>query len=110
MKIGCGYRVMHVRGRDYLYFWQYEPRDGRRRQVYDYVGPERDGEARRKVVELLEQYTRRAIEEARRRLQSERLEGMAAARGRIPGILWEGEHGGRTTRARTAVVIARVKC
>jgi hypothetical protein len=80
MQIGCGYRVMDVRGRGYLYFWHYEARDGRRRQVYDYVGPSKDGEARRKVVELLEQYTRRAIEEARRRLQSERVEAMAAAR------------------------------
>ena len=80
MQIGCGYRVMQVRGRDYLYFWHYEPRDGRRRQVYDYVGPAKDGEARRKTVDLLDQYTRRAIEEARRRLQSERIEAMGTAR------------------------------
>ena len=48
--------------------------------MYDYVGPARDGEARRKVVDVLEQYTRRAIEEARRQLQAERIEAMAAAR------------------------------
>ena len=80
MQIGCGYRVMDVRGRAYLYFWHYEPRDGRRRQVYAYVGPARDGEARRKVVELLEQYTKRAIEEARRQLAAERIEAMAVPR------------------------------
>jgi hypothetical protein len=80
MQIGCGYRVMDVRGRPYLYFWHYEPRDGRRRQVYDYVGPARDGDARRKVVDLLEAYTRRAIEEARRQLQAERIGAMAASR------------------------------
>jgi len=80
MQIGCGYRVMDVRGRAYLYFWHYEPKDGRRRQMYDYVGPARDAEARRKVVDLLEQYTRRAIEEARRHLQAERIEAMAASR------------------------------
>ncbi len=80
MQIGCGYRVMRVRGRDYLYFWHYETRDGRRRQLHDYVGPVGDAEARRKVVEALEAYTRRAIEEARRRLQSERVGAMAVAR------------------------------
>ncbi len=80
MQIGCGYRVMHVRGRDYLYFWHYEARDGRRRQVYEYAGPAHDGDARRKVVDSLEAYTRKAIEEARRRLQSERIQAMAPAR------------------------------
>ena len=80
MQIGCGYRVMRVRGRGYLYFWHYESREGRRKQIHDYVGPAGDADARRRVVESLEAYTRRAIDEARWRLQSERVGAMAVAR------------------------------
>ncbi len=80
MQIGCGYRVMKVHGRDYLYLWHYETRDGRRKQIHDYVGPAGDADARRKVVDFLEAYTRRAIEEARRRLQAGRIAAMAVAR------------------------------
>ena len=86
MQIGCGYRVMTVRRRPYLYIWHYESRDGRRKQVHEYIGPAGDADARRKVVEALEAYTRRAVEEARRRLQSERLGAMAAAR-RAPSVI-----------------------
>ena len=80
MQIGCGVRTMTVRNREYLYFWHYEPRDGRRKAVHDYVGPARDPDSGRKAVEALEAYTRKAIEEARRRLQSEKVEAMAGSR------------------------------
>jgi len=80
MQIGCGVRTMTVRNREYLYFWHYETRDGRRKAVHDYVGPARDPDSGRKAVEALEAYTRKAIEEARRRLQSEKVEAMAGSR------------------------------
>ena len=73
-------RTMTVRNREYLYFWHYETRDGRRKAIHDYVGPARDPEAGRKAIEALEAYTRKAIEEARRRLQSEKVEAMAGTR------------------------------
>jgi len=80
MQIGCGVRTMTVRNHEYLYFWHYETRDGRRKAVHDYVGPARDPDSGRRAVEALEAYTRKAIEEARRRLQSEKLEAMAGTR------------------------------
>jgi hypothetical protein len=80
MQIGCGVRTMTVRNREYLYFWHYETRDGRRKAIHDYVGPARDPESGRKAIEALEGYTRKAIEEARRRLASEKVEAMAGTR------------------------------
>jgi hypothetical protein len=71
---------MTVRNREYLYFWHYETRDGRRKAIHDYVGPARDPESGRKAIEALEGYTRKAIEEARRRLASEKVEAMAGTR------------------------------
>jgi len=80
MELGCGMRAMTVKGREYLYVWHYETRDGRRRQVYDYVGPAHDPDARRKAGEALEAYTRKAMDEARRRVQAGRMSAMAAGR------------------------------
>ncbi len=80
MQIGCGVRTMTVKDHDYLYFWHYENREGRRRAVHDYLGPARNPESVKKAIEALEAYTRRAIEEARRRLQSAKVEAAAATR------------------------------
>jgi hypothetical protein len=80
MELGCGIRAMTVKGREYLYVWHYESRDGRRKQVYDYVGPVSDPEARRRAGEALDGYTRKAMEEARRRVQAGRTSAMAAGR------------------------------
>ncbi len=80
MQIGCGVQVKPVKGRDYVYFWHYESRDGRRRAVYDYVGPARHPQSARRAVEALEAYTRKAIEEARRRLQAARAAALASFR------------------------------
>jgi len=80
MQVGCGIRVKPVKGHDYVYFWHYEPREGRRRPVYDYVGPARDPESARKAIEALEAYTRKAIEEARRQLQAAKARAVAGAR------------------------------
>jgi len=80
MQIGCGVRTLRVKNRDYLYFWHYERHNGRRRAVHDYIGPVRDPASARRAIEALEAYTRKAIEEARRRLQSQKVEAFAASR------------------------------
>ena len=87
MELGCGVRVMTVKGRGYLYVWHYESRDGRRKQEFDYIGPATDPEARRKASEVLDAHTRKAMEEARRRLQAGKVGAMAARRGSPPSIL-----------------------
>ena len=70
-----GHCARPIRLRGYV-----QTRDGRRKAIHDYVGPARDPEAGRKAIEALEAYTRKAIEEARRRLQSEKVEAMAGTR------------------------------
>ncbi len=80
MQIGCGIQVKSVKGHDYVYFWHYESRDGRRKAVYDYLGPARDPGSGRRAVEAMEAYARKAIEEARRRLASLRTRAAAAGR------------------------------
>ena len=80
MQLGCGVRTMTVKDREYLYFWHYETRDGRRRAVHDYMGPVRDPDSARRAVDALEAYARKAIEEARRRLASEKAGAVAASR------------------------------
>jgi hypothetical protein len=80
MQIGCGVRTLRVKNHDYLYFWHYESENGRRRAVHDYIGPVRDPATGRKAVDALEAYTRKAIEEARRRLQSEKAEALTRSR------------------------------
>ncbi len=80
MELGCGMRAMTVKGREYLYVWHYETRDGRRKQVYDYVGPAGDANARRRAGDALDAYARRAMDEARRRVQAGRSSAMAAGR------------------------------
>jgi len=80
MELGVGVRVKPVKGRDYLYVWHYEPDGGRRRQVYQYVGPAADADARGRAIDLLEAHARKAIEEARRRIASGRATALASAR------------------------------
>ncbi len=72
MHIGCGFRVKRVKGRDYVYFWHYEPEGGRSRQVYDYLGPRRSLDTIRRLAEALERYYARAGEEMRRGLAAQR--------------------------------------
>jgi hypothetical protein len=60
LMIGCGYCVKTIRERRYLYFWHYEDRGGRRRQVEEYVGASADPRAREKVVRLVAAYADRS--------------------------------------------------
>ena len=63
MHIGCGVYELMVRNRPYLYFWHYEPGDGRRVQIKDYIGPAKASRSRNEAVRRCEAYYRRvAIE------------------------------------------------
>jgi len=68
MQIGCGFRVKAIKGRDYVYFWHYEARDGRSRQVYTYLGPRRSAGTARRLIEAVEGYFARASDDLRRQL------------------------------------------
>jgi len=69
MMIGCGYCVKTIRRRRYLYFWHYEDRDGRRKQVEEYVGPSADPRSREIVVRRVAAYADRVRVEMGRFVQ-----------------------------------------
>ena len=60
MMIGCGYCVKTVRRGQYLYFWHYEDRGGRREQLEEYVGPAKDSKSREEIVRRVAAYADRA--------------------------------------------------
>jgi len=72
MQIGCGFRVKAVKGQDYVYFWRYESRSGRSRQVYIYMGPRRSSGTARRLTEALEAYYAAAGDDLRRQLGGQR--------------------------------------
>ncbi len=67
MQIGCGFRIKEIKGRDYVYFWHYEDRDGRSRQVYEYIGPRRSSNTARRLEATLDSYFARKGAELRGR-------------------------------------------
>src|SRR2546430_12925544 len=56
MQVGCGFRTKPVRGHDYVYFWHYENRGGRSRQVYEYMGPRRSLDTARRLAAAVDAY------------------------------------------------------
>ncbi len=72
MQVGCGFRIMVVKNREYVYFWHYEDRAGRSHQVYRYLGPKRSARTARRLSAAMESYYAGAIEELRRDLASVR--------------------------------------
>lgn len=72
MQVGCGFRVKPVKGRDYVYFWRYEDRGGRSRQVYVYMGPRDSAGTARRLAEALEAYHAGASDGLRRHLARQR--------------------------------------
>ena len=74
MQIGCGVYQLTIRNRPYLYFWHYEPRDGRRAQIKEYVGPAKATRSRDEAVRRCEAYYRRVAAE----LDRTRTETLAA--------------------------------
>jgi len=61
-----------VRGHDYVYFWHYENRSGRSRQVYEYMGPRRSWETARRLAAAVEAYYAGAESNLRRQLVGQR--------------------------------------
>ncbi len=72
MQVGCGFRIMLVKNREYVYFWHYEERAGRSRQVYAYMGPKRSARTARRLSDAMESYYGRAIDALRRDLTERR--------------------------------------
>jgi hypothetical protein len=72
MQIGCGFRVKAMGRQDYIYFWHYEDRAGRSRQVYEYVGPRRSADTARRLAEAVERYYATAADDLRRALARQR--------------------------------------
>ena len=68
MQIGCGFRVKEIKGNEYVYFWHYEDRGGRSRQIHAYVGARRSPATARRLSELLESYYAGARQELARQL------------------------------------------
>ncbi len=72
MQVGCGFRVKEIKGREYVYFWHYEDRGGRSRQIHAYVGPSRSASTGRRLVDLIDAYYARAAQELARDLAGRR--------------------------------------
>lgn len=67
MRLGYGVRVKTSRGREYVDAWHYEDREGRRVQVFEYVGPLADPATEGRVRTLMERFQGKTMEEFRRR-------------------------------------------
>ncbi len=78
MQVGCGFRTREIKGHEYVYFWHYEDRGGRSRQIHVYVGPRRSPGTARRLGDLLESYYARVGQ----RLASE----LAAHRQAVAGL------------------------
>jgi hypothetical protein len=72
MQIGCGFRIKAVKGRDYVYFWHYEDRGGRSRQVYEYMGPRQSPATPGRLEAALASYFAVKGDELRRQLGANR--------------------------------------
>ncbi len=73
MQVGCGFRLKTIKGREYVYFWHYEDRGGRSRQIQAYVGPRRASATARRLGDLLESYYARVGQELARELADPRM-------------------------------------
>ena len=72
MQVGCGFRVKEIKGHDYVYFWHYEDRGGRSRQIHVYVGARRSPATARRLAALLEAYYARVAGDLARELAAHR--------------------------------------
>src|SRR2546425_11782310 len=94
MQIGCGFRIKEIKGRDYVYFWHYEDRGGRSRQVYQYMGPRRSSNTARRLAGALDSYFAGKGDELPRQhvanraaIAALRSRPISAAGPRVPSIL-----------------------
>jgi hypothetical protein len=65
--------VRTIRGNEYVYFWHYESRGGRSRQIHEYIGPRRNPATSRRLVDLLDAYYARMAQELSRERAAHRL-------------------------------------
>ena len=72
MQVGCGFRLKVVHGQEYIYFWHYEDRSGRSRQVYEYMGPRRSAGTASRLAEAVEAYYASAGDDLGRQLGRQR--------------------------------------
>jgi len=72
MQVGCGFRTKEIKGHPYVYFWHYEERGGRSRQLLVYVGPRRSPATSRRLAGLLEAYYARVGHDLARELATHR--------------------------------------
>ena len=79
VQVGCGFRIKSIGRQEYVYFWHYEGRNGRSRQVYEYMGPRRSASTARRLAAALEAYYASAAEALRTQLVRQR--GLIAALG-----------------------------
>ena len=74
--VGCGLTAKRIRGRWYLYFWEYGHRTSPQRRLWVYVGPVGQLRTRERAVSLLLKYHLKARDELDRRIR--RLLGRAS--------------------------------
>jgi len=68
--VGCGLAAKRIRGRTYLYFWEYRSQDNRRRRRWTYVGPAGQTRTIDHAAALLLAYHLRARDELDRRIRT----------------------------------------
>ncbi|TLZ66282.1 MAG: hypothetical protein E6K06_08865 [Methanobacteriota archaeon] len=68
--MGCGLAAKRIRGRTYLYFWEYRSQDNRRRRRWTYVGPAGQTRTIDHAAALLLAYHLRARDELDRRIRT----------------------------------------
>ena len=73
MQVGCGFRVKTIRGSEYVYFWHYEDRGGRSRQIQDYLGALRSPATSRRLLDRLDAYYARVAADLERERAASRL-------------------------------------
>ena len=66
VQVGCGFRVKEIKSHDYIYFWHYEDRGGRSRQIHVYVGAKGSAATARRLSDLIEAYYARAAQQLAR--------------------------------------------
>jgi hypothetical protein len=74
MKVGCGYVEKQIRGNRYLYVWSFQGRGASVRKVERYIGRAEDPESRRKLLQELEAYAGKAVDQIRGRVEEWRKE------------------------------------
>jgi len=69
MQAGCGLKVRKIRGRWYVYAWQYENGGARSRKVERYVGAAKSLETQQRSLRLLMEGEERARAALERRIE-----------------------------------------